>query len=151
MGGTDRPAGFLASRLTGAQTGAVLAFVSSSILGQYDPFFPGGGELLLVYPNVVAVERQLRVTPADFRLWVCLHEVTHRVQFTVNPWLAGYMSDALAVLTGQTSPDLTQVVGGWSATCRATTANPGRRARRESWAWCGRCSPNRSAPRWTSC
>ncbi|ORV72218.1 zinc-dependent metalloprotease [Mycolicibacter hiberniae] len=111
MGGTDRPAGFLASRLTGAQTGAVLAFVSSSILGQYDPFFPGGGELLLVYPNVVAVERQLRVTPADFRLWVCLHEVTHRVQFTVNPWLAGYMSDALAVLTGQTSPDLTQVVG----------------------------------------
>ncbi|MCV7385676.1 zinc-dependent metalloprotease [Mycolicibacter longobardus] len=115
MGGTDQPAGFLSGRLTGAQTGAVLAFVSSGILGQYDPFCvesaDGAGQLLLVYPNVVAVERQLQVTPADFRLWVCLHEVTHRVQFSVNPWLAGYMSEALAVLTGESSPDLTQVVG----------------------------------------
>lgn len=115
MGGSDRPAGFLSSRLTGAQTGAVLAFVSSGILGQYDPFCTegaeGAGQLLLVYSNVVAVERQLRVTPADFRLWVCLHEVTHRVQFSVNPWLAGHMTEALAVLTGESSPDLTQVVG----------------------------------------
>lgn len=117
MGGTDQPpAGFLSGRLTGAQTGAVLAFVSSGILGQYDPFCVdpagGAGQLLLVYPNVVAVERQLRVTPADFRLWVCLHEVTHRVQFSVNPWLAGYMSDALAVLTGASGPEISQVVGG---------------------------------------
>ncbi|CAJ1504795.1 zinc-dependent metalloprotease [[Mycobacterium] kokjensenii] len=115
MGGTDRSAGFLTGRLTGAQTGAVLAFVSSGILGQYDPFCADddgtAGRLLLVYPNVVAVERQLRVTPADFRLWVCLHEVTHRVQFSVNPWLAAYMSDALAVLTGDTAPDLTEAVG----------------------------------------
>jgi coenzyme F420 biosynthesis associated uncharacterized protein len=110
-GGTEKSAGFLTGRLAGAQTGALLAFVSSGILGQYDPFCPGGGALLLVYPNVIAVERQLRVTPADFRLWVCLHEVTHRVQFSVNPWLPDYMSDALAVLTGDATPDLTQVVG----------------------------------------
>ncbi|MEO6792567.1 MAG: zinc-dependent metalloprotease [Mycobacterium sp.] len=110
-GGTDRPIGFLTGRLAGAQTGALLAFVSSGILGQYDPFCADGGALLLVFPNVVAVERQLRVTPADFRLWVCLHEVTHRVQFSVNPWLAGYMSEALAVLTGESSPDVTQLVG----------------------------------------
>ena len=76
---------FITGRITGAQTGAVLAFISSGILGQYDPFGPNGGELLLVYPNVIAVERQLRVLPADFRLWVCLHEVTHRVQFRANP------------------------------------------------------------------
>jgi coenzyme F420 biosynthesis associated uncharacterized protein len=50
------------------------------------------------------------VTPADFRLWVCLHEVTHRVQFSVNPWLAGYMSEALAVLTDESGLDVTQVV-----------------------------------------
>ena len=55
------PPHFIAGRITGAQTGAVLAFVSSGILGQYDPFGPNGGELLLVYPNVIAVERQLRV------------------------------------------------------------------------------------------
>ncbi|WP_420109524.1 zinc-dependent metalloprotease [Mycolicibacter arupensis] len=115
MGGSGQPEGFLSSRLTGAQTGAVLAFVSSAILGQYDPFCAddttGAGQLLLVYPNVVAIERQLQVTPADFRLWVCLHEVTHRVQFSVNPWLTGYMADALAVLTSSSGPDLNQVVG----------------------------------------
>ena len=59
---------FITGRITGAQTGAVLAFISSGILGQYDPFAADGGELLLVYPNVIAVERQLRVLPADFRL-----------------------------------------------------------------------------------
>ncbi|MGE2717872.1 zinc-dependent metalloprotease [Mycolicibacterium litorale] len=120
-GGTDRPSGFVTGRVTGAQTGAVLAFVSSGILGQYDPFAsvggqersdPGnelGGELLLVWPNVIAVERQLRVSPNDFRLWVCLHEVTHRVQFRANPWLADHMSSALAVLTKDGGDDVTEV------------------------------------------
>ncbi len=88
----------------------MLAFLSSGILGQYDPFASGGGELLLVYPNVIAVERQLRVSPADFRLWVCLHEVTHRVQFRANPWLADYMSQSLAVITDDNGQELTQVV-----------------------------------------
>ncbi|MCV7268000.1 zinc-dependent metalloprotease [Mycolicibacterium doricum] len=108
-GGTDRPSSFLTGRVTGAQTGAVLAFVSSGILGQYDPFADGGGELLLVWPNVIAVERQLRVSPEDFRLWVCLHEVTHRVQFRANPWLADHMAAALAVLTRDVGEDVTEV------------------------------------------
>ncbi len=108
--GTERPQGFLTGRLTGAQTGAVLAFVSSGILGQYDPFAAAKeGCLLLVYPNVIAVERQLRIEPADFRLWVCLHEVTHRVQFTANPWLADYMSEALGHLTQGAADDIGQV------------------------------------------
>ncbi|ETZ53055.1 hydrolase family protein [Mycobacterium sp. MAC_011194_8550] len=114
MNGTERPRGFLTGRVTGAQTGAVLAYVSSGILGQYDPFATdrgaGAGSLLLVYPNVIAVERQLRIEPSDFRLWVCLHEVTHRVQFTANPWLPGYMSQALALLTRDTGDDLGQVL-----------------------------------------
>jgi coenzyme F420 biosynthesis associated uncharacterized protein len=109
-GGTDKPRSVISGRLTGAQTGAVLAFVASGILGQYDPFNDGGC-LLLVYPNVIAVERQLRVEPSDFRLWVCLHEVTHRVQFTANPWLSGYMSEALGVLTKESSDDVAKVVG----------------------------------------
>ncbi|WP_396929925.1 zinc-dependent metalloprotease [Mycolicibacterium sp.] len=113
-GGTDKPSNPITGRITGAQTGAVLAFISSGILGQYDPFADTGtddGLLLLVYPNVIAVERQLRVSPADFRLWVCLHEVTHRVQFSANPWLAQHMSQALGVLTTEGSDDVTQVVG----------------------------------------
>jgi coenzyme F420 biosynthesis associated uncharacterized protein len=114
--GSEKPRGFLTGRITGAQTGAVLAFVSSGILGQYDPFASqkeGAKEgcLLLVYPNVIAVERQLRVAPSDFRLWVCLHEVTHRVQFTANPWLADYMSQALELLTQDAGEDVGQVAG----------------------------------------
>ncbi len=112
--GTEKPRGFLTGRITGAQTGAVLAFVASGILGQYDPFAPSKGAdvgcLLLVYPNVIAVERQLRIEPSDFRLWVCLHEVTHRVQFTANPWLPDYMSQALGLLTQDAGDDIGQMV-----------------------------------------
>jgi coenzyme F420 biosynthesis associated uncharacterized protein len=64
-----------------------------------------------VYPNVIAVERQLRVLPKDFRFWVCLHEVTHRVQFTANPWLTDHMSQALAVLTRDAGEDIGRVIG----------------------------------------
>lgn len=103
--------GLIAARLAGTQTGAVLAFVSAGILGQFDPFAGDRGELLLVYPNVIAAERQLRVAPQDFRLWVCLHEVTHRVQFTANPWLPDYMSRTLAVLTDGRGDDIAAVVG----------------------------------------
>lgn len=110
-GGTEEPKSFISGRITGVQTGAVLAYVSQGILGQYDPFASGGGELLLVYPNVIGVERQLRVEPGDFRLWVCLHEVTHRVQFRANPWLADHMSQSLAVLTQDAGDDIGQMVG----------------------------------------
>ena len=110
IGGSHPPAATVTGRVAGAQTGAVLAFVSSGILGQYDPFTDAGGSLLLVYPNVIAVERQLRVPPGDFRLWVCLHEVTHRVQFTANPGLSQHMSDAMSVLTSD-SGDVGRVIG----------------------------------------
>lgn len=113
-GGEESPGGLaaaLTAKVTGAQTGAVLAFISSGILGQYDPFSNQRGELLLVYPNVIAVERQLRVDPADFRLWVCLHEVTHRVQFRANPWLADHMSAALATLTNDGGDQVGDMVG----------------------------------------
>ena len=46
------------------------------------PAASAGGRPMLVAPNIVQAERQLDVDPHDFRLWVCLHEETHRVQFT---------------------------------------------------------------------
>jgi coenzyme F420 biosynthesis associated uncharacterized protein len=84
------------ARVTGVEVGALLSYLAPKVLGQFDPFFPGasgqpGGRLLLVAPNIVAVERELDVTPADFRLWVCLHEETHRVQFTAVPWMREHM------------------------------------------------------------
>jgi coenzyme F420 biosynthesis associated uncharacterized protein len=37
------------------------------------------------------IERELGVDPRDFRRWVCLHEETHRTQFTSVPWLRPYV------------------------------------------------------------
>ena len=47
--------------------------------------------LMLVAPNIVHAERELGVDRDDFRLWVCMHEETHRVQFTANPWLRDHL------------------------------------------------------------
>lgn len=123
-GGATADRGVVTGRLAGAQTGAVLAFVSTGILGQFDPFAGDGGDLLLVYPNVIAAERQLRVPAADFRMWVCLHEVTHRVQFTANPWLAGYMAETLAVVTADGGDDVAAVAGRLAGLVRDRRGGP---------------------------
>ena len=92
------------SRVTGVQAGLILAYLSSRVLGQYELFLPPGsgsngdepvGRLTLVAPNIVMVERELGVDPSDFRRWVCLHEETHRVQFTSVPWLRAYVQDQM--------------------------------------------------------
>jgi coenzyme F420 biosynthesis associated uncharacterized protein len=75
------------AKAIGVQAGTVLAFLSGKVLGQYEVFGEHAGQLLLVAPNVVEAERALGVQPRDFRLWVCLHEVTHRTQFSAVPWL----------------------------------------------------------------
>jgi coenzyme F420 biosynthesis associated uncharacterized protein len=107
--------GSVGSRVTGVQAGLILAYLSSRVLGQYELFLPPAegaltpngsspngagngtalapsvGRLTLVAPNIVMVERELGVDPHDFRRWVCLHEETHRVQFTSVPWLREYV------------------------------------------------------------
>jgi coenzyme F420 biosynthesis associated uncharacterized protein len=93
------------SRISGAEVGALLSYLAPKILGQFDPFHAGavdepGGRLLLVAPNVVMVERELKLDPADFRLWVCLHEETHRVQFTAVPWLRDYLNSQVEEIVG---------------------------------------------------
>lgn len=83
--------GQVSRRATGAELGAMLAFLGTRVLGQYEPFSPRGGRLLLVAPTIASVQQRLDVDPDDFRLWVCLHEETHRVQFAAAPWLAGHI------------------------------------------------------------
>jgi len=89
--------------LLGAQIGAALAWVGTRILGQFDPF-SDQPKLMLVAPNVLHVERELNVDPADFRLWVCLHEQTHRFQFAQAPWLREYLME----LAGEVLDEPTQ-------------------------------------------
>jgi coenzyme F420 biosynthesis associated uncharacterized protein len=79
--------GMVSSKASGMQAGALLGYLSGKVLGQYEVFATSPGQLLLVAPNIVGMERRLRADPRDFRLWVCLHEVTHRTQFTAVPWL----------------------------------------------------------------
>jgi len=113
--------------ITGSQLGAILAFLSSKVLGQYDPFSaladnstaPAGGRLLLVAPNIISVERELNVDPADFRLWVCLHEQTHRVQFAAAPWLRHHMLHEIENLSGQLLGDVDSLLERASAAARS--------------------------------
>jgi coenzyme F420 biosynthesis associated uncharacterized protein len=104
----------IGSRVTGLEAGGLLAFLSNKVLGQFDPFHTGpaqpggpvhGGRLLLVAPNVVHVEREMDVDPHDFRLWVCLHEETHRVQFTAVPWLREHLLGEISNLLETTELD----------------------------------------------
>ncbi len=81
----------IGSRATGAQLGLVLGFVGSRVLGQFEIFTPDHPRLLLVAPNIVEIERQLEAVPRDFRLWVCVHEQTHRIQFAAAPWLTEHL------------------------------------------------------------
>ena len=91
---TPRLARAVTARTAGLQIGGVLAYLGGRVLGQYDPF--GGpadeGRLLLVAPNIHAAQQALDVPSTDFGLWVCLHEATHRLQFTAVPWLRDYFA-----------------------------------------------------------
>lgn len=99
------PAQAIGSKLTGAEAGGMLAFLSTKVLGQYDIAPDGTPALLLVAPNIMTTERDLSVVPRDFRFWVCLHEETHRVQFTAVPWLREHLIDSARGLAGDLMPD----------------------------------------------
>ena len=94
----------IGSRITGAEIGAMLGFLGSKVLGQFDPFHDPHGRLLLVAPNIVHVERELEADPTDFRLWVCLHEETHRVQFTAVPWMRDHLFSQMTAIIDTVEP-----------------------------------------------
>ena len=94
----------IGSRVTGAEVGLMLGFLGTKVLGQFDPFHSPHGRLLLVAPNIVHVEREIDADPRDFRLWVCLHEETHRVQFTANPWLGQHLMTQMDAIADSIEP-----------------------------------------------
>jgi len=96
-------------KVTGGETGALMSFLASKVLGQYDLAPDGTPRLLLIAPNIVHTEAELGVDPSDFRLWVCLHEETHRVQFTAVPWLREHLIGAARGLSLDLMPDPDQL------------------------------------------
>ncbi|MEI5011558.1 zinc-dependent metalloprotease [Streptomyces sp. NPDC058423] len=107
--------GAVGGKVTGVELGMLLSFLASRVLGQYETFAPptrelpgapgSGGRLLLVAPNIVHVERELDVAPHDFRLWVSLHEETHRTQFTAVPWLRDHLEGEIQAFLAETDVD----------------------------------------------
>ncbi|MBI4730310.1 MAG: zinc-dependent metalloprotease [Acidobacteria bacterium] len=90
VGGVGRRA---AGAALGLQLGLILGYVSRKVLGQYDLFLApeAGGAVYFVGPNIIETERRAGLAPRDFRLWIALHEVTHRTQFGAVPWLREYV------------------------------------------------------------
>ena len=91
--GTPNPLAPVLGKVTAGELGVLLGWMSTRVLGQYDLLLtededPEDQDLVYyVGPNIAALERRFDFPPQEFRLWIALHELTHRAQFTGVPWL----------------------------------------------------------------
>ena len=97
--------------VTGAQLGTMLGWMSSRVLGQYDLLLieeerPEDQDIVyFVGPNIIGLEKRFGFPPREFRLWLALHEVTHRVQFTGVPWLRPHFLSLVEGCLDAVDPD----------------------------------------------
>lgn len=101
----------VAQAITGAEVGTLLGWMSSRVLGQYDLLVleedaPHQQDVVYyVGPNVISVERRFGFPTEQFRLWLAIHETTHRAQFTGVPWMRQHYLSLVNDLTGSFDPD----------------------------------------------
>jgi coenzyme F420 biosynthesis associated uncharacterized protein len=116
---THGPMGAVTRRVAGAEIGMLLGWMSGRVLGQYDmlvvddPAVADVDEQDLVYyvgPNVLALEKRFAFPPKEFRLWLALHEVTHRAQFTGVPWLRDHYIGLVHQTLDTVEPDPKQLL-----------------------------------------
>jgi coenzyme F420 biosynthesis associated uncharacterized protein len=122
----------VASKLAGVQVGTLLGWMSGRVLGQYDLLViddeTAEQQDLLYYvgPNLLSLEKRFGFPPREFRLWIALHECTHRAQFTGVPWMRDYFLGLVHEAVSMVDPDPNRVLetlkGAFS------TARGGRRA-----------------------
>jgi coenzyme F420 biosynthesis associated uncharacterized protein len=97
--------------VTGVELGTMLGWMSTRVLGQYDLLLVEGEDeehqdlVYYVGPNVLALEKRFAFPPREFRLWLALHEVTHRAQFTGVPWLRPHFLSLVDGALGSVEPD----------------------------------------------
>jgi coenzyme F420 biosynthesis associated uncharacterized protein len=97
--------------LSGTQVGLLLGWMSTRVLGQYDQLIieeenPEDQDMVYyVGPNILALEKRFAFPPREFRLWLALHEVTHRMQFTGIPWMRGYFLGLIESTLSGVDPD----------------------------------------------
>ncbi|MFN3216988.1 MAG: zinc-dependent metalloprotease [Acidimicrobiales bacterium] len=99
------------SRAGGVEVGVLLGWMSSRVLGQYDLLIiedenPEDQDIVYyVGPNIMALEKKHAFPPEEFRLWIALHEVTHRAQFTGVPWLREHFLSLVNETLDAVDPD----------------------------------------------
>lgn len=101
----------LTRKAAGAEMGAMLGWMSTRVLGQYDLLIieeenPEDQDLVYyVGPNVLALEKLFAFPPREFRLWLALHEVTHRAQFTGVSWMRPHFLGLVEASMDAVDPD----------------------------------------------
>jgi coenzyme F420 biosynthesis associated uncharacterized protein len=110
-GGSSSDLPVATRKMLGLQVGGLLGYVSRRVLGQFDIFVPpdDDGVIYFVGPNLIDVERAFGLSPRDFRMWVAIHEVTHRVQFSVAPWLRNEVTGMVDKYLDTVSLDATEL------------------------------------------
>ncbi|MDX1690525.1 MAG: zinc-dependent metalloprotease [Acidimicrobiia bacterium] len=81
----------LGPALVGMQMGTMAGFMSQRVLGQFDVGLPIGGPITFVAPNVEAFADDAGLDVRQVRLWVALHEVVHRAEFSL-PWVEDHVA-----------------------------------------------------------
>lgn len=90
-----------------AETGALLGVLARRVLGQYELVMPSesaGDTIYLVGPNILSMERANQFRPSEFRMWIALHECTHRLQFMSVPWMRDYFFGLVKTLSSNAKP-----------------------------------------------
>lgn len=112
------PAAPFARRMAGAELGMFLGWMSRRVLGQYDLLViedenPEDQDIVyFVGPNVLSLERRFAFPPEEFRLWLALHELTHRAQFTGVPWLREHFLGLVDLTFSSLDPDPSRLLNG---------------------------------------
>ncbi len=71
-----------------------------------------GDTVYFVGPNILLTEKRYAFVPAQFRLWLALHELTHRSQFTGVAWLRPHFLKLVNGLVDEAQPDLERLREG---------------------------------------
>lgn len=108
----------------GIASAPMLAFAATKVLGQFDSFGANVDtidtnlfddtaavditktKLMLVAPNIARFRASYNLDQRDVALWVCVHEMTHAVQFIQAPWLEKYLLQQVDLVFQSDDPDL---------------------------------------------
>jgi len=105
-------------KVAGAELGMLLGWMSTRVLGQYDLLViedenPEDQDIVYyVGSNVAALEKRFAFPERDFRLWLALHEVTHRAQFTGVPWMREHFLGLVTTTMEEADPDPQRFIDG---------------------------------------